>query len=590
MNRMGMRKKITWGFIFLIVLSSVISGIIASILIKESYYENTREKLISYNNVVANSLNYFDKIDDEKLSNYTKQLKSGTDIRVTFIDKDGKVVGDTDTETLDLDNHKYRDEIKAALNGDIGVSHRYSNTLNQDMLYVAIAVNGYENIAVIRTSIPIEIVKMYPAKLFSYLFLGALVGLLISITISYYFVAKITRPINELINATQDISSGNYGKKVYFKKSDEMSMLSEHFNKMSETLESKIKELRTSNKELDTILESMKNGVIAIDNMQNIIFLNTSAEELFNIKRDEIVGKSAIEVLRNYKVENYIEKLIKDNIYDNVEEFILEHNRIYRVISRQMSENEDPNKILGLLLIFEDVTEVRNLERVRQDFVANVSHELKTPLTSIKGFAETLKNGAVEVKATRDKFIDIIDVEAERIIALTDDLLSLSEIESSHYMPHIDDIKVKENVNEVANIIDVLAKEKFIDLKLKLPDEEVIIKGNTSWFKQILINLIDNAVKYTPSGGSVIVVVEKEKECLIIKVRDTGMGIEEEHLPRIFERFYRVDKARSRKEGGTGLGLSIVKHIVIAFQGNIDVKSELGKGSEFIVKLPIISK
>lgn len=583
---MGMRKKITLGFICLILLSSLVSSGIVAILIKESYYENTREKLMSYNNVVNNSLMYFEDVDEVKLSEYAKVLKAGTAIRVTFLDKQGRVLGDTDTETKILDNHKYREEIKAAIEGNIGVASRYSVTLKKDMLYVAMPATGNTEVAVIRTSLPIDEIKTYPEKLVGYLIVGALVGVLISITISYSFIEKMTRPINELIEVAQDISTGNYGKRVYFNKSDELSLLSKHFNRMSEALESKIGELKTSNKELDTILESMKNGVIAIDNNQSIIFLNTSAEYLFGIHRENVVGKNAIQVLRNYKIEQYIERVIRENFYNNVEEFTLEHSRIYRVTARQMAENEAPNKILGLLLIFEDITEVRNLERIRQDFVANVSHELKTPLTSIKGFAETLKNGAIDNKETRDKFIDIIDVEAARIIALTDDLLSLSEIESTRNMPHIETIKVKAMVAEVNTMVEWLATEKFINYQVVLPDEDIIIQGNSNWFKQILINLVDNAIKYTPAGGEVSLSLNQTTENLIVRVSDTGIGIDQEHLPRIFERFYRADKARSRKEGGTGLGLSIVKHIVIAFKGNIEVKSELGKGTEFVVTIP----
>lgn len=585
-SRMGMRKKITLGFICLILLSSLVSSGIVSILIKESYYENTREKLISYNNVVNNSLNYFEAVDELKLSEYAKALKSGTAIRITFLDDKGRVLGDTDIDSKDLDNHSYREEIKAALKGETGIATRYSASLKKDMLYVAMPTNGRTEVAVIRTSLPVDEIKTYPEKLVGYLIIGALVGVLVSITLSYTFIEKMTRPINELIEVAQDISTGNYGKRVYFNKSDELSLLSEHFNRMSETLESKIQELRTSNKELDTILESMKNGVIAIDNTQNIIFLNTSAEHLFGIHREHVVGKNAIEVLRNYKIEQYIERVIRENLYNNVEEFTLEHSRIYRVTSRQMSENELPDKILGLLLIFEDVTEVRNLERIRQDFVANVSHELKTPLTSIKGFAETLKNGAIEVKETRDKFIDIIDVEAARIIALTDDLLSLSEIESTRNMPHIETIQVRDVVAEVTTMVEWLAKEKFIDYQVLLPEGNLNIQGNSNWFKQILINLVDNAIKYTPTGGEVKLGLEQTAEYLVLRVSDTGIGIDQEHVSRIFERFYRADKARSRKEGGTGLGLSIVKHIVIAFRGNIEVISEVGKGTTFTVYLP----
>jgi two-component system phosphate regulon sensor histidine kinase PhoR len=418
------------------------------------------------------------------------------------------------------------------------------------------------------------------------LLLGALVGTLLSIIVGYFYAKSIVRPVNDLIGATKDISAGNYEKKLYFNRKDELSALATHFNIMSETLRDKMMELKTNNKEMDVILESMKNGVIAVDREKKIIFLNKAAEKLFNIREEEVDDKNILEAIHNYKIEEYIARVLmhkNDSIEDEIR---FENNRIYKLFIRPMYSEVETEKVLGVLLMFEDVTEVRHLERMRQDFVANVSHELKTPLTSIKGFAETLKNGAMENPSMREKFINIIDVEAARIIALTKDLLSLSEIEAQNANMEENKIFVAEIVREAVEILEMSAKEKPVNVNLDIEADLPELKGDPNWFKQITVNLIDNAIKYTPENGDIKVDVRKDDKHLILEIVDTGIGISEEHIDRIFERFYRADKARSRNAGGTGLGLSIVKHIVIAFNGKIDVQSELGKGTKFIVSLP----
>ncbi len=251
---------------------------------------------------------------------------------------------------------------------------------------------------------------------------------------------------------------------------------------------------------------------------------------------------------------------------------------------------DDGNDVIGVVILIQDITEIRKLEHMRKDFVANVSHELKTPLTSIKGFVETLKQGAAEQKDIRDKFIDIIDIESNRLSSLIDDILVLSDIEKRSHFSHNDDIDICKSVSEVIDILNEIAKKKDIKLSLECDQDLEMVAGNEGWFKQMLINLIDNAIKYTPDSGDVYVNVTNKGDSVEFSIRDTGIGIDEDHISRLFERFYRVDKARSRAVGGTGLGLSIVKHIVLSFDGAIEVHSIIGKGSEFKVTLPYVIK
>lgn len=581
-----MKRKIIIGFILVILMSSIISGSIASKLIQNQYMKNVTEELIDYNTLISESLNYFERVDTQTLNELTAKLGDKSDLRITLIDIMGNVIGDTDAIASELDNHRYREEIKTAFEGQLGISKRHSATLDKDMLYVAMPHKLNENISIIRVSMPLTDIDNYTTQLFYYLLLGALVGTLLSIIVGYFYAKSIVRPVNDLIGATKDISAGNYEKKLYFNRKDELSALATHFNIMSETLRDKMMELKTSNKEMDVILESMKNGVIAVDREKKIIFLNKAAEKLFNIREEEVDDKNILEAIHNYKIEEYIARVLmhkNDSIEDEIR---FENNRIYKLFIRPMYSEIETERVLGVLLMFEDVTEVRHLERMRQDFVANVSHELKTPLTSIKGFAETLKNGAMENPSMREKFINIIDVEAARIIALTKDLLSLSEIEAQNANMEENKIFVAEIVREAVEILEMSAKEKSVNVNSDIGADLPELKGDPNWFKQITVNLIDNAIKYTPENGDIKVDVRKDDKHLILEIVDTGIGISEEHIDRIFERFYRADKARSRNAGGTGLGLSIVKHIVIAFNGKIDVQSELGKGTKFIVSLP----
>lgn len=581
-----MKKKIIVGFILVILMSSIISGTIASKLIQKQYLRNITSELINYNELISESLNYFEKIDTKTLNELTNKLGNKSELRITLIDMSGNVIGDTDAVASELDNHRYRSEIKEAFEGNIGISKRHSDTLDKDMLYVAMPQNISNEISVIRVSMPLDNIEKYTSQLIYFLVLGAIVGMILSIIVAYFYAKSIVRPVNDLIGATKDISAGNYEKKLYFNRKDELSMLAKHFNTMSETLRDKMMELKTSNEEMDVILESMKNGVIAVDREKKIIFLNKSAEKLFNIKEEEVDDKNILEAIHSYKIEEYIARVLMQKKESIEDEIRFETNRIYRIFIRPMYSDLETDKVLGALLMFEDVTEVRHLERMRQDFVANVSHELKTPLTSIKGFAETLKNGAMDNPVMREKFINIIDAEAARIIALTRDLLSLSEIEAKNMAMEDTKIFVSEIAKEVVEILDMSANEENIDVKLNIDSKLPELFGNPNWFKQIIVNLLDNAIKYTPKNGEVNVNITSDNKNLILDISDTGIGVSKEHLGRIFERFYRADKARSRSAGGTGLGLSIVKHIVIAFNGTIDVESEIGEGTRFIVKLP----
>lgn len=453
---------------------------------------------------------------------------------------------------------------------------------------IGILTTGLLSFSLFKTSIPIELTSQIELELLKYSFTSIIFGMLVSAGLGIRYVRKVTQPIKQLATITKKISTGSYPKKIYASVEGEIQELSQNFNTMSERLETAVSELQENNTKMKSILTSMQNGVIALDTENKIILVNPVVEEMFAIRSDDIKGKHIFEVIRNEKLVEILKGLSCHNEMIN-SEIEIQHPD-YRILSLRSNiirlEN-NPNVSIGLVIILQDVTEIRKLENMRKDFVANVSHELKTPLTSIKGFVETLQSGTPVDLETRDKFLNIIDIEADRLMYLIQDLLTLSEIENKNKLMEEQKINIEERVEQVMNILGELAKKKSISMIKEINNNLPPICGNKSWFDQMLINLIDNAIKYTPEGGTVKVIVDICENNIYIKVIDTGIGIDNNHIERLFERFYRVDKSRTRQVGGTGLGLAIVKHIVLSFGGSVDVKSEIDKGTEFNVLLPL---
>lgn len=426
----------------------------------------------------------------------------------------------------------------------------------------------------------VEDVLQFRFDFIQYAFSSFIFTLSFALVLVIFKLDFILNPIKSLTSIATKIALGQYEKRIDFYENDEIGQLSHSFNLMASRLEETIKDLNDKKNKLYSILNSMDDGVIFVDNDQNIILINPAAMDLFEIKGD-VKNRYILEVIR----DNRIYEILK-NKEDSPTELVINNNK-YRIIQTKaisVSDFATQNEI-GVLLVFHDVTKIKTLEKMRSDFVANVSHELKTPLTSIKGFAETLKY--VEDSATREKFLDIINVEAERLSRLINDILTLSELEHKDYSVNFQRVCLNDSIEEVYYIMQTIANEKNIKLEFNLANEKLYINGDRDKFKQMMINLIDNAIKYTPSGGTVEIKLNKDKDNAIIDIKDTGIGIPKQHLPRLFERFYRVDKARSRSMGGTGLGLAIVKHILMIFNGNIQVESEVNKGTKFTITLPL---
>lgn len=514
---------------------------------------------------------------------FAKKYARRQEVRITIIDMDGTVLGESEESPSDMENHKDREEVKKAMTGESASIVRRSSTLGMDYCYCAVPVRTDSFEGVLRVSVPLEELHALRLEYMRSTIFMLAIGVLLITGLVIAFTRFIADPIDEVIEAAGKIAEGSYGIRLKTRQNSQIGKLADSFNWMSGRLEAAVKELKDRNNELEAILRSMRNGVLAINGRDEILFYNDALMNLIG-HRGDFLGESVYHLVRSSLIFDVIEKVreSRDVICEEGQSRIMGEQYL-RITGTVLNREKEQSR--SVLLIIEDITDVKKLENMRSDFVSNVTHELKTPLTSIRGFVDTLKQGAIKDEQYARKFLDIIDIEAERLYTLIQDILLLSEIESgSDY--NIQDCDVNGIIEETLNLLQPKIEQK--------PEVDVIFQPepyirpfpcNPDRMKQLFINLIDNAVKNTEKG-SVTVTCRVHNDHLMISVKDTGIGIPKEHLSRIFERFYRVDKGRSRKMGGTGLGLSIVKHIVEMYEGDIFVSSEVGEGTEFIIKLP----
>ncbi len=595
-----MKKKLFRYFMFLIIIGILITGFFTSELAQKLYKYETEEKLINaarliqyqvtediflshnidYNNL---AVKYAGILDAEKTS--SSSIAHGSETRITFIDFKGNVLGESEADFHSMGNHIHRKEIQEALQGKVGKDIRFSNTLGVDFLYIAVPLTSSE--IIIRISVPLVQLKRIDQIIWVYTAIGILAGLLLTTILALRFSSSMIHPINELISVSKEISEGNYSKRVQISTNDEIGHLANTFNEMTSKLERTLSEMTDKNLKVDSIIDSMISGVVAVDNDYNVMLINSIACDMFGIKNGPgVIGINILELIRNNQIISLLNETVENNISQMNEISVGSPvDKIFRIYTNPIKSKDISAVNSGGIATIHDITNIKKLEQIRTEFVSNVTHELKTPLTSIRGFIETLKNGAIEDKNVSTKFLDIIDIESERLYVLINDILQLSEIETQQTDSNIGIHNVKLILEEIFSVLTVAANKKGVAIDFEV-DDNLSINVNRDRIKQMLINLIDNAIKYNSENGHVLVNVCKREGKIIFTIKDSGIGIAEEHISRIFERFYRIDKGRSRNMGGTGLGLSIVKHIVNLYSGSINVKSEPGKGSEFIIQLP----
>ncbi|MDD3087444.1 MAG: ATP-binding protein [Candidatus Omnitrophica bacterium] len=521
------------------------------------------------------------------LEKLAQDLSSRINLRLTVVEASGKVLFDSEKTTLDtekMDNHAGRAEVSLALDGAVGEEIRFSDTLKIDMLYVAVPVKVKDNIAaVVRLAMPLTSIETMLYTIRRDIVLTVIMVLVLTFVLGIVFTSSIVKPLNKIINVSKKFSAGDFSHRVYYEANDEIGELARTLNKMAKDIEDKIASVSSQSQQLTAIFNSMIEGVIVTDKSGVIVSINQAVEDIFKVSRQEAEGKLFLEAVRNNEIYEVIQNILgKGRFFSKEITLHLPVQRVFEVNATPIFKDASVN---GALVVIHDITEIRRLETVRRDFVANVSHELKTPLTSIKGFIETLLEGALEDKENNRNFLKIIQSHADRLDALVNDLLSLSHLESKEIRVDKTDFYLNAQVEEVLRGFKSQLKAKGIEVEYAVL-KNLKVSADKDRIHQVLVNLIDNAIKFNKEKGSIKLYAESVNGNLKVIVEDSGMGIPCKDIPRIFERFYRVDKARSRQLGGTGLGLSIVKHIIELHNGAVGVESTEGLGSKFWFTLP----
>ena len=532
-------------------------------------------------------INSIQASDIKSVDRLCKEISGSSETRITIILKNGKVIGDSIKDPAIMDNHANRPEVQNALHGKIGSSIRYSGTIRKKMMYVArpLIINK-EIKSVLRISISIASIDTEIRSIYYRIIAGGFFIAVIVSFISFFIAQNISRPVEEMRKGAEKFAVGDFDHRLYLPETLELAALAKAMNEMAEQTKKRVASIINQRNEFKAVLSSMTEGIIALDMEEIIININNAAEKIFNLKQSTVKGKNLHEIIRNRDMQLLVSESTLFNRF--CENDIIVSDNPEKIVNTNCAPLFNPdNKRIGSIIVLQDVTHVRHLENIRKDFVANVSHEIRTPLTAIKGFVETMLYNHEHDIAKTEKFLGIISKHVNRLEAITEDLLSLAKIEKKDARNELrlENSKIKDIIETALQMVEEIAKKKNIDFDISCRDD-IVAKTDIPLLEQALVNLIDNAVKYSPEGEKIFIQAERMENEIMINVKDNGPGISEKHLPRLFERFYRVDKARSRSLGGTGLGLAIVKHIVQAHGGSVTADSAPGKGSTFTIHLP----
>lgn len=587
--RLNIHYKIT--FIFIVISAVILFSVFLYLSdnLQDYTYRRIRTNIAREIELAKSYItdSFSQDISSSELDDIADTIGGDLDLRVTIIGRDGTVYGDSEIEDVDLlnvENHLFRPEVQQALKSGNGESRRFSTTIKEEFLYIASVLNRDDNKIIIRLSIPLSEIKYLLRNLRRTLGFSLLAAFILSVLVSYLASSFISRPIREISFSARKIARGSYDRKIALKSDDEIGDLASAFNYMSEQVKARIEEVSKSKSRLEAVFLSMFEGVMVVDGAGTIILMNQALKSFLKIEGDPL-GKSPIEAIRNLQIQEIVDATVNSDgglISQEISALFAEE-KVLLVHATPIKKDGDTQ---GAVLVFHDVTKLRRLEKIRQDFVANVSHELRTPISSIKGYTETLLEGALDDKENAEDFLRIILADSNRLASLIDDLLNLSRIESGILVMEARSYKFLPIVEAVLGSLKRQIADKSIRVKIDIPEDLPDILVDETRIKQVLLNLIDNAVKYNRSNGEISISAQAMNDHIKVEIADTGIGIPAKDLPRLFERFYRVDKARSRELGGTGLGLSIVKHIIQSHNGEVSLRSVEDEGSTFSFTLP----
>lgn len=596
-RRYSLIFQIALPFALLLVLTMGALSIYLSTFIQQTYLEMLRENLVSETQLIADRLavameddSGADGTDGAEIKARAQQYAESLNVRVTIISPTGVVLGESEAEPEEMENHLDRPEIQRALNGQAGTEIRYSSTLQTEMLYSAAPIEwGGEVIGAARTAVPLAAIRRADTQLQRTILIATGIATLLTILVGLLVAAYTVYPLKRLTNTAQRVARGELVEIASPTRQDEVGQLQQSIQQMAYHLRAQINDLSTERSKLEAVLSNMTDGIIIVDPEGVVQLTNPAAARLFGAEAGEmampapdgLVGRSLIEVVRSHQV---VELWRKCRATGEQQSLTLETTpeRLFVQAIVTPLEKALPNMTL---LVFQDLTRVRRLETVRRDFVSNVSHELRTPLASLKALAETLQEGALEDPPAARRFLQRMETEIDNLTQMVHELLELSRIESNKVPLKMLAVTPCELASPAVERMQLQAERAGLRLSMDCPESLPRVKADPQRIAQVLVNLIHNAIKFTSPGGAIHISARQQEKQVIFSIRDTGAGIPPDVLPRIFERFYKVDRARSG--GGTGLGLSIARHIIEAHGGKIWADSTVKAGSTFFFSLPI---
>ena len=551
---------------------------------RSSQLDNLRSQLENEARITAEASSPGFLSQDKKgvLDALAKRLGEQTDTRVTLIALDGTVLGDSAEDPATMENHAIRPEIRDALSTGSGESTRYSTTLGQKMMYVAVPISHQgEVLGIARVSLPLTAVESLVHRVTVSIIAATAIAALLGILAAWVIARITTRPIRKLTIASRKIASGELEQKITIEARDEVGELAHAFNEMSSKLKEMVETISGDRARLATILDNMADGVIMTDIEGNISMANNAAGKLFEIKNTDMANRHLIEVVRDHEIDEVLKLCLKTAETQSAQYESGTSKRYLRVIAIPIAHDE----LSDSLLLFQDLTELRNLQTTRRELIGNISHEFRTPLAGIKAMVETLRDGAVDDKKVARDFLTRMDDEVERLTQIVAELTELSRIETGKAELSLEPVNLNLLIEEVIIQLSHQVERQQLSVDKKFAADLRSVQADKERVRQVVVNLIHNAIKFTSPGGKITVATQAHGGSVTVDISDTGIGIAKNDLPHIFERFYKVDRARSG--GGTGMGLAIAKHVVEAHGGKIRVQSEEGKGSTFSFSLSL---
>jgi two-component system phosphate regulon sensor histidine kinase PhoR len=589
-----LRSRILWklyaGYVVLIFLSTIVVGILVSKQVgKETLFEIERSLDVRASLLSETALESFSLTSNLMVQERVRILGNKTNTRFTIVNSDGKVLADSEEDPGSMDNHINRPEILAARSHGFGMATRLSKTMDTKMMYFALSIKKEGNLlGYVRTSLPLLEIDNRLSRVRNIVLLGMGVSMFVALLLGFFVSRGFAKPLTAMTVVAESISEGNYDQRVSINRNDEIGSLANTLNKMAKISKERMETITLDNNKLLAILAGMVEGVVAVDKNETIIHLNASAGRILSVFPEENLNRKIWEVTQSQELCQVISEALSKKIEIRKKLQIITPSKDQTAEVHASPFHNATGGLVGVVAVLYDVSELERLESIRRDFVSNVSHELKTPITAIRGLVETVIDDEQMSPEKQKSFLLKTMEQTLRLSTIVTDLLVLSRLESGGVDLNREPIDLREVVDASMQALLPISDEKSIHIESQVPEKPVEVLGDREALYQTINNLLDNAVKYNSKKGTASVRLRIENGNAVIDVQDTGIGIEPLEKPKIFERFYRVDKARSRQLGGTGLGLSIVKHTILAHGGQLSVESTQGIGSTFQISIPLI--